>query len=434
MNAPSWVASIRIVTRGLAFLLVLSTLSAFAAKASADDPPEDALTLPTRALSRAELEAVEPLLDRAIVTHIEMTEVVELPQVSVLARAEASCGALLAVARDVASYPSFMPAIDTVTIASSTAETVGYDWTWQASILSFRGRSSVTTMADGDGSRGFRVVFETRSGDLGRARRVLRGTPLRGVDGRERCQLQLVGRQDVRDANYLAREASGSALTLSRTMSLVLSIATVAGLRGEAERRAGFVRERIASPVGDPRSLDVDPRPLAPLLARGELFVLETTDGSDLGTIVGLARMFSFGPDRVRQAFFDPVRFTVGLLRGASISELERTERGTRYGWSVDVPFLGSSGELLIRDVTSDEVELEAIAGAMRGGRIVLGTAPAEGGYSTYATLAARLDPADGMPIIAAIESTDPAFRPGLVASGLLMAFRGLRRGLNEGH
>ncbi len=68
----------------------------------------------------------------------------------------------------------------------------------------------------------------------------------------------------------------------------------------------------------------------------------------------------------------------------------------------------------------------------MRGRRIVLGTCPAGGGR-TYATLAARLDPSDGVPVVAAIESTDPAFRPGLVASGLLMAFRGLRRGLTRG-
>jgi hypothetical protein len=426
VNARAPRSSIGAVNRFSRLACSLAVLS-LASSASAQ---ENALTLPTRALSPAELASVEPLLDRAVVTHIESTEFVELPQVTVVARANVGCAEVLATARDVASYPAFMPAIDTVAIESSSADTTSFEWTWQASVLSFRGRTVVTTVADGDGAAGFRVVIETHTGDLGRARRVIRATPVRGEPGR--CQLVIVGRHDVRDANYVAREAAGSALTISRSLSLVLSIATIARLRGEAERRAGVSRPHIDSPLGDPRSLHVDPSSLGLLVSRGEVFVLETTDGSDLGAIVGVTRLL-FAADRVRHAFFDPVSFCVGLLNGATLTELARDEVTARYGWNVDVPFLGSSGELAIRNVTADEVELEALSGAMQGGRIVLGTRPADG-TNTYATLAARLDPSDGVPIVAAIESTDPAFRPGLVASGLLMAFRGLRRGLNEGH
>lgn len=435
MNEASRAASIRLVPRAshIALALVL-VIPLVAGLARADDAPEDALTARTRAFSPAELRAVEPLLDRAIVTYIEMTEFVELPQVTVLGRADVSCREVLATARDVASYPRFMPATGTVAIEASTPTSIGYEWTWQASILSFRGRTLLTAMADGDGSAGFRLVYETHSGDLGRARRVIRGTPLVGGDGAERCQLQLVGRQDIRDANYIAREASGSALTMSRSLSLVLAIGTVARLRGEAERRAGVVRPRIEWSTGDPRALDVDVRALAPLLHRGEMFIIETTDGSDLGTVVGLARMFTFLPEPIRRAFRDPVRFTVGLIRGASITELEELSDGARYRWDVNVPFLGSSGELTIRDVSESEIELEATRGAMRGGRIVLTTYPDDDGVSAYVSLATRLNPADGMPVIAAIESTDGSFRPGLVSSGLLMAIRGLRRGLNEGN
>jgi hypothetical protein len=391
---------------------------------------EDVRTLPVRPLSPTELAAVEPLLDRALVTHIESTEFVELPQVTVVGRAEVGCAEVLAVARDLPAYAAFMPAIDTVTVGEEGGASQSYDWTWQASVLSFRGRASVAVVADGDGGAGFRVIFEMLDGDLGRARRVLRGTPVPGE--RPRCQLVLAGRQDARNSNYLPRESAGSSLTLSRSLSLVLSIATVARLRGEAERRAGVARPRIVDPLGDPRSLGVDPAALGGLIARGETFVIETTDGSDLGAIVGLSRLL-FPADRVRAAFFDPVHFTVGLLSGATITELAREAHLARYGWNVDVPFIGSSGELTIRDVDADEVELEAVSGAMRGGRMVLTTSAADG-PNTYAMLAARLDPSDGVPIVAAIESTDPAFRPGLVASGMLMAFRGLRRGLNEGH
>jgi hypothetical protein len=429
LNGRARAPSIGAVTRPSSLLLVALLSCALAPRARAQENP---LTAPTRVLSPGELASIEPLLDRAIVTHVEATEFVELPQVTVVARANVGCDAVLATARDVPAYPAFMPAVDTVALEPGGPDAIAFAWTWQASVLSFRGRSVVTTVAAGDGRDGFRIVLETHTGDLGRARRVIRATPVAGDPGR--CQLVLAGRHDVRDANYIARESAGSALTLSRSLSLVLSIATLTRLRGEAERRAGVPRPHITSPLGDPRSLEVDPDRLGLLLSRGEVFVLETTDGSDLGTIVGVSRLLAHPPERVRHAFFDPVTFCAGLLSGATLIELAREEGSARYGWNVDVPFLGSSGELVIRDRTADEVELEATSGAMRGGRIVLGTRAADGGANTYATLAARLDPSDGVPIVAAIESTDPAFRPGLVASGLLMAFRGLRRGLNEGH
>lgn len=392
---------------------------------------DEVLHLPIRSLSPAELASVEPLLSRAVVAHIEHTEHVELPLVTVLGTAEVSCADVVAVARDVASYPTFMPALDTVALETSDAAPeagsgVGYAWTWQASVLSFRGAATVQVL-EGGSSGAFRVIFESIDGDLGRARRVLRGTPLGG----ERCLLALSGRHDARGSNYLTRTAAGTGLALSRTLSLVLSIATVTRLRGEAERRAGRPRTPIAEPLGDPRTLVVDPFALEGLLARGEAFVLETTDGSDLGAIVGLSRL-AFPTERVRAAFFDPVHFTTGLLSGASITEVSREAGLVRYRWAVDVPLLGSSGTMTIRDVTADEVELEATEGAMRGGRMVLTTRSVDP-LTTYATLASRIDPSDGVPIVAAIESTDPAFRPGLVASGLLMAFRGLRRGLTEG-
>ncbi len=391
---------------------------------------DEALRAPVHALAPLELASLEPYLDHTLVAHIETTELIELPQVTVVARAHVGCEAVLAVARDVASYPTILPAIDQVTIDSATDQAVSYEWTWQAAVFSFRGRASTSIMADGDGHAGFRVVFESSEGDLGRARRVLRGTPSTG-EGGPSCLLVLASHHDFRDANYLARESSASAPTMSRSLNLILSIATLARVRGESERRAGVPRAHVERLLGDPRSLSVDPAGLTALLGRGEVFVVETSDGSDLGAIVGLAHLV-FPEDRVRGAFLDPPRFTVGLLSGARITELGREEHLARYRWDVDLALIGSSGELAIHDANEHEVELMATSGAMCGGRLLVTTAADDGG--TFATLAARIDPSDGVPIVQAIESTDPAFRPGLVASGLLMAFRGLRRGLSQGH
>lgn len=390
--------------------------------ATAQDDP--ARTLPLRPPSAAELAAVEPLLDAAVIVHVEPTEYVELPQVTVIARALVGCAEVAATARDVAAYPTFMPALDGVEAGEESEGARGYEWTWQASIFSFRGTATATVLEDE--TRGFRAVLEGLDGDLGTFRRVLRGTPSGGG-----CLLVLTGRQDARDASYVTR-STGSGLTLSRSLSIVLSVATVARMRGEAERRAGVRRAPLGEVLGDPRALAVDAAALEPLVARGETFVVETTDGTDLRGIVALTRL-SFPAERVRGAFFSPVEFSRGLLSGAEIHELSREERLARYGWSVDIPLLGSSGELTVRDVSPAEVELEATTGAMRGGRIVL-TTRQESESSTIAMLSARIDPADGVPIVAAIESTDPAFRPGLVATGLLMTIRGLRRGLMEGH
>ncbi|MFN9814044.1 MAG: hypothetical protein ACK6CU_30920, partial [Deltaproteobacteria bacterium] len=71
------------MTRPSSLLLVALLSCALAPRARAQENP---LTAPTRALSPGELASIEPLLDRAIVTHVEATEFVELPQVTVVAR------------------------------------------------------------------------------------------------------------------------------------------------------------------------------------------------------------------------------------------------------------------------------------------------------------------------------------------------------------
>ena len=410
----------------LACALALSVPSAL--QAQAPTATQDIRTMPIRAWTPAELDVVRSLADRYVVAHIEPTEQVEHPQVTVGARVQTSCENVLAAVRDVAAYERFMPAMDTVSVdAASAPDLMSYTWTWQAAVFAFRGRSTVLIV--GDGTRGFRAVFEMVDGDLGQARRSMRATPEVTPEGAA-CLLTMGSHHDFRDANYLARESEASVPTMSRSLNLVLSIALITRLRGEAESRVGFMRPRIASPLGDPRR-ELDPAAYQALLWWGDMYLFETSDGTDLGACIAMTRMVHDEP-QIRHAFFNVTTFTQGLLYGATITELGRNEHGTRYAWSVDLPFFGSSGQLAIRDIDDHDIELEATEGAMRGGRMVLRTAPAFVG--SWVTLSARLDPADGVPIVRAIESTDSAFRPGLVASGMLMAFRGLRRGLAEGH
>ena len=384
--------------------------------------------MPIRAWTPPEMEVVRSLADRFVIAHIEPTEQMENPQVTVGARVQTSCEHVLDAVRDVGAYERFMPAMDTVSVdAPSAVDLMSYAWTWQAAVFSFRGRSTVSVA--GDGTRGFRAVFEMVDGDLGRARRSMRAMPEFTPQG-PACLLTMGSHHDFRDANYLARESAGSVPTMSRSLNLVLSIALITRLRGEAERRGGFIRPRITSPLGDPRR-ELDPAAYQALLWWGDMYLFETSDGTDLGACIAMTRMVH-DERQIRHAFFDVTTFTQGLLVGATITEVARTERDARYAWNVSLPFFGSSGQLAIRDVSEHDIELEATEGAMRGGRMVLRTAPAFVG--SWVTLSAQLDPADGVPIVRAIESTDSAFRPGLVASGMLMAFRGLRRGLAEGH
>jgi hypothetical protein len=414
----------RFVGRSLA-VGVMALLTPLAAHAQ--DTPADVRAMPIRAWTPPELEVVRSLADRYVVAHIEPTEQLENPQVTVGARVQTSCENVLAVVRDVGAYERFMPAMDTVAVDATAPDLMSYTWTWQAAIFSFHGRSTVSVV--GDGTRGFRAVFEMVDGDLGQARRSLRAIPEVTPQG-PACLLTLGAHHDFRDANYIARESQGSVPTMSRSLNLVLSIALVTRLRGEAEHRAGFVRPRIVSPLGDPRR-DLDPAAYQAILWWGDMYLFETSDGTDLGACIAMTRFVHEEP-RVRHAFIDVTTFTQGLLYGATITEVAHHENDARYAWNVDLPFLGSSGQMAIRNLNEHDIEMEAVEGAMRGGRMLLSTAPAFVG--SWVTLSAQLDPADGVPIVRAIESTDSAFRPGLVASGMLMAFRGLRRGLAEGH
>ncbi|MCS6856543.1 MAG: SRPBCC family protein [Sandaracinaceae bacterium] len=393
---------------------------------------EDALRSPTAAPSPAEIAAIEPWLDRSLFVHVQLTEAFELPQVTVVAQARVGCEGVFEVVRDVDAYPHFMPGLDSLNVEAKEGGIIAYEWDWQAAIFSFHGRSALLPTANGDGRNGFRAAWETHSSDLGRSRRTLRGAPSR-LDPNQ-CLLVMLSRHDARHGFYLARSHPASSLSLSRTLNLLFSVATLARLRSEAERRHGVARPKAEHPTRSNSTLPIDPKHFASWLNRGELFFIETTDGSDLGVVVGMTRIQSHPPERVRRAFEEPVDFCKNLLSGATLREIARTQGSSRYGWELKIPFFGASGEVEIRNLSEFSYDIEAVGGAMRGGRVHVVVHPADQGASSYVVFETRVDPADGLPLVRAVESTEAAFRPGLVASGLLMTFRGLRRGVNEGN
>ena len=213
MNSVFEKPSCSIVGRVLLWCaLALSVPSALHAQSSTR-ATQDIRATPIRAWTPPELEVVRSLADRYVIAHIEPTEQLEHPQVTVGARVQTSCENVLAVVRDASAYERFMPAMDTVSVdAPGAADLMSYTWTWQAAVFAFRGRSTVSIV--GDGTRGFRAVFEMVDGDLGQARRSMRATPELTLDGAT-CLLTMGSHHDFRDANYLARESEASVPTMS---------------------------------------------------------------------------------------------------------------------------------------------------------------------------------------------------------------------------
>src|SRR5690606_37396787 len=138
----------------------------------------------------------------------------------------------------------------------------------------------------------------------------------------------------------------------------------LARVRMEAERRAGSARPAIEPSLSRP---DVDLRAVEPMLRRGDLLLIEV-NGVELRQ-VSVATRLPHREERVRQIMLDPVAFTQALIAGSSATIRERTEDGVRFDWAVDIPIVGSGGGMTLRENEDRSIDLDAVSGAMDGGR-----------------------------------------------------------------
>lgn len=405
--------------------LVLGCCASVAAGASAQlDPAQADRALAT--LSARELDALGPLLRTGTVSLVEFASEDQLPAVIIATEVDAPAAEIARVIADPRRYPEFMPALDEVAVSADEGGQISYSWGWRTAIFQLRGENVMQQFAPPaeHPELGWRFVVRSTSGDLGAGRTVWRVLP-RG----DRTLLMTSSRMDFRDANYIARQLAAASQSMNRTVNIAINFAMLLRTRIEAERRAGRSRPALLVPSGDPERPQIDAVSLEGMFGRGDVMWVETS-GADLGRVAVIGAVHT-PPETTRRAMLDPHGFTQGLLQGAHATILETSERGTRFEWGIDLPLVGTSGQMQIGEAPDGRVHLDGVGGALSQARWRFETIGRP--YGTIVVTWGRFDPADGMWLLRTVTDADGAFRPGLAGAAQLMMVRGLRTRLIRG-
>ncbi len=379
----------------------------------------DARQAPLVGFSTAEITRVEPLLDDGIVGLVELPQGDRVPAVHLAALVHAPAHALRDLLARPEQYPSFMPAVSEVSVHDRHGDVVGFTWRFRTSVFSLGGNAMLTLLSPrpGQEARGYRMVIERTGGDFGQGREVWRIVPR----GASQSLVLVSARMDLRDANYITRQLSRSSLSLSRSITLATAFGSLSRTRLEAERRAAFVRPVRRAQLSRPA---IDLVGVAPLLARGDLFVVEL-NGPDL-VQASVASQYAHAEDHVRRIMLDPVAFTEALITGSSARVRVQSGDGVHFDWSVDLPLIGTGGAMRLVEAEDRVIHLDATSGAFAGGRWRFAT-QALGPASTGVIGWASFDVADANFLLRAIVDADAALRPGLSAATEIMMSRALR-------
>ena len=347
----------------LAFTLLAAHLGT---QAHADAPAakHDARTDRLQGLNRGDLQRLEPALLRGPVGLIEFANKKEdaLPGINLAAIVHAPARDVAALLRNPRGYPKFMRTLDEVKVVSDDAHGLVYDWRWQVALFSLQGRSALTVF-DPPKARpdaGYRITIDNQSGDFGAGRITLRVLPR----GPKESLLVVAMRLDLRAANYVARKLAKAARSINRSANMSLAYTLLLSARREAERRAGYRDPGTAAPVLHKPQLAAGD--LLPLLVRGDLIMLDMRgDRLDQLAVFGLISQPSA---LVRTVMLDADGFGAALLPGSSAEVVARKDKTTTFDWDIDLPLVGVSGRMQMRDA-DPVVAVDAIDGALTGGR-----------------------------------------------------------------
>ncbi|MGE0791001.1 MAG: SRPBCC family protein [Sandaracinaceae bacterium] len=386
-----------------------------------DADPNDALVAPLRGFTRADLARLEPLLAEGTVGLIEITEGELLPGVHLALDVEAPAATVAEVMSTPERYHEFMPAISSVTVRERRGDMLAYEWDWRTSLFTLGGQAMLTLYSPprGQERRGYRMVVERSGGDLGHGREVWQVVPLSPT----RCRVQLSARIDLRDANAVTRQMQNIGRSLSRSITMAMGLGALTRVQMESERRAGFTRPPPSGTGMHRPTIDV--APLEGLMRRGDLVLIEG-DGPTLRQSVLLTR-YNRTEAQVRAIMLSPVAFAQALIQGSTATLTgERTEDGLEFDWRVDRPLVGTGGHMILREHGDHTVELEALEGAMSGGRwqFETGVLPS---HATYVLGWAEFDVGDANFLVRAIVDADESFRGGMSSAAVVMLARALR-------
>jgi hypothetical protein len=390
-------------------------------------PPKgyDARTERLQGLTKAELAHLEPHLAVGPVALVEFTDgdSEALPGINVAAVIHAPASAVMAVIEKPERYPKFMRTLDEVKVVERRGSTVVYDWGWQVSLLTLRGRQSMTVYPP-PAKRpelGHRIVIDSQSGDFGTGRISLRVLPR----GPQESLLSVSMRVDLRTANYVARKLASAARSINRSANMSLAYTMLLSFRHEAERLAGFEAKPRDANLHKP-ALDLGGA--LPMLLRGDLVMLDMS-GDKLNQI-SVFGLIHRERALVREVMLDTDAFGAALMPGSQAKVVSKAGGVTTFDWDIDLPLVGVSGRMRMRE-GDPIVAVDAVDGALRGGRWNFETLS----LSEEATMIsgwASFDLRNSSWFLRALTDADPYLGHGMSAASQVMLVRALRSRANK--
>jgi hypothetical protein len=406
----------KIRARGLAALLWLLCATAHA---ETRDARQDRLD----GLGADDLTRLAPELARGPVALIEFADmnVDQLPAVNIAVPIHANAETVTRVLTDPAGFPKFMPTLDRVAIVAKHDNSVVYDWAFDMAVLRLRGRNTMTIYPapKGKPNAAARVTIDSDEGDLGRGRMLFRVHP-RGADS----LLVLSLRLDLREANFVARQVAKAARSVNRSANIGLAFSMALHTREEAERREhphAPPPTAAAAPALHQPAIDL-PR-LAPLLNRGDLLLFENRGPvlDQLAVIGAVGQKL----EKVRQVMHDAKAFGSSLVPGSKAEVVSHTGELTTFDWKIDLPLLGVSGQMRMKD-EGTRLTIDATDGALKGGRWLFALSPVNADVTlvngwTHFTFN------DSSWLLEKLAAADPYLAQGMIGASELMLLRAVR-------
>jgi hypothetical protein len=127
----------------------------------------------------------------------------------------------------------------------------------------------------------------------------------------------------------------------------------------------------------------------------------------------------------VREVMLDADAFGAALLPGSAAEVVSKKGDSTTFDWEIDLPLVGVSGRMTMRDQTP-VVAVEAVDGALRGGHWLFETTQL-GKQATLIASWARFDIRSTSWFVRNLADADPFLGHGMSAASQIMLVRALR-------
>lgn len=399
----------------VSYLAVSVAVLAASAAAQAQANAPSAATERLGYLSAAERGVLAPYLEQGPISLVEFARGNNLPALIVATHVEAPAQKVIDIVRNVKAYPRFMPALDSVHVQSRRGPITSYEWVWRTAIFTLKGDNVMTEYPAPANQSGRPYAFGVRSvkGDMGAGRFMWQVFP----ESPDRCLLLLASRIDMRNANWIAEQLSAGGNGVNRTINLSLAFLMLLSTKAEAEGGKLHFPPR----TDHPPFLRV-PR-LYGLLMRGDLVMLDMQGGSlnDVRVIGRMGRPESI----VHAVLTTPENFGGALLHGSTAKVVSRGADGVTFDWKIPLPLVGSSGRMRLQERDNGIIAVDAISGALAGGRWRFAIHEVRG--DTVVVGWAQFDPGKTSWLLERLVQGIPFFREGLSAASQVMVIRSIR-------